>query len=258
MPPITLHHFSLDVPPDVVERLEQCLSPEEKDRANRALIPAVRRRFLVGRAMTRHLLAKVLEVDPGELVFRQGAWGKPWLIGPGTGSAPVHFNVSHSLDEGLLAIHHQPVGVDIESLNRKITEDAIAGQVMSNPDLVRWHLVPKVLRVLELLKCWSSKEAILKLLGIGMSGSMRALTLPIPLPNHPLQVAIPAAFMEKARFEGADFEEALKGVDNAEDGRVRYVHLVPLRLQAEVVAFVATFEPATVSYVECNDIGRGG
>ena len=118
----------------------------------------------VGHDVLVTLLARFIDRDPATVLFARDRWGKPHLVGePG-----VHFNLSRSRSQLVVAIGRRPVGVDIEVV-RHVPERAA---------LTALHLAPgerrEVLRADEdqrdelFLVAWTRKEACAKAIGAGL------------------------------------------------------------------------------------------
>ncbi len=76
--------------------LYELLGPEERDRARRFKITAVREQFVVSHAFLRLALAGYLEVRPCDIRFHIAANGKPYLAVEGN----LRFNLSHTDGKG--------------------------------------------------------------------------------------------------------------------------------------------------------------
>jgi phosphopantetheinyl transferase len=98
-----------------IDGLRGFLSPEEITRAARFIDRRAMGHFVLGRAALRRLLGERLRVEPSELQFRYGAFGKPELAG----SEGLHFSVSHSGDLVVIAIASRIIGVNIEFFREK-------------------------------------------------------------------------------------------------------------------------------------------
>ena len=97
--------FTIDLSPDAA--LEGyalgLLSQPERTRYRRILVEDARRQFLLARGALRLLLSKRLNRVPATISFATQACGKPYAIVDGV-PAPVSFNISHSGDDGLIAL----------------------------------------------------------------------------------------------------------------------------------------------------------
>jgi 4'-phosphopantetheinyl transferase len=149
----------------------ELLSGDEREHLNGYRIREAAERYIVTRALVRSVLSERLGVPAPAIRVSRTDTGKP-IVTEG-----VHFNVSHSGDLVLLAVSDdQPVGVDIERKRPVLKVNALTQRWLS--DLERANLA----RLRELgidesdsfLRIWSLKEAQLKALGVGISGSARA------------------------------------------------------------------------------------
>ena len=149
----------------------ELLSDDERQHLNGYRIREAAERYIVTRALVRSVLSERLGIPAPAIRVSRTDTGKP-IVTEG-----VHFNVSHSGDLVLLAVSDdQPVGVDVERKRTVLKVNALTQRWLS--DLERTSLA----RLRELgidesdsfLRIWSLKEAQLKALGVGISGSARA------------------------------------------------------------------------------------
>ena len=99
---IALWTVCLDRDKPSVEGLYRLLSPNERARADRFRFAVDQTRYIVRRGLLRTVLGRSLAVEPGDLVFRNGEFGKPFLSDC---SRPrLAFNVSHSNGMAVFAI----------------------------------------------------------------------------------------------------------------------------------------------------------
>ncbi len=159
---------------DLVTR---CLSPEEQAQATRFRFEKDARHWRACRAALRSILGRALRTDPAGLVFHFGEHGKPHLSAPHQG---LHFNLSHCHDLALVVLSHSgPVGIDLEPANRA---DSLLGCEFSfcHPEELRDLPSAPAARAAALLDLWTSKEALLKALGTGMSLAPDSVSLAGP------------------------------------------------------------------------------
>jgi 4'-phosphopantetheinyl transferase len=181
--------IALQGPAASVLDLDHWLTPVEQARASRFRFEEDRRRFQIGRAATRQILGAYLGLAPREVGIDLNQFGKPQLD---TATLPaerlVHFNVSHSGDWILAAFARSfPVGVDIEQVRaERVTEDLI-GHIMGEVERRQLQALPGEQRVAAFFNCWTSKEALLKGLGIGLSERLRAIEVAID-PRQPARL----------------------------------------------------------------------
>ena len=165
------------------------LTPMEQARAIRFTRDEDRYRFQIARAATRCILARYSGLPPANVVIDLDRLGKPHL---NASMVPidrlVHFNVSHSGSWILAAFAHSfPVGIDVEPVRADgVTEDLIR-YLMSDGERRTLHTLPKDKRIAAFFKCWTSKEALLKGLGVGLTVSLRAIEVSVD-PDQPAQL----------------------------------------------------------------------
>lgn len=156
--------------PEVAERW---LHPDE--RAAYSALPGPRRRseFLSGRVAAKAAAGLLLrERDPARTLIRPGAFGQPFLDGPGCGAPPT-LSLTHS--GGLAAAAAfpagTPVGIDIERGDGR-EGPLIAGQLTEAEKSLAGDWDGPRESFLALL--WTSKEALAKAL-------LGGLSIPLPL-----------------------------------------------------------------------------
>ncbi|HWD70347.1 MAG TPA: 4'-phosphopantetheinyl transferase superfamily protein [Solirubrobacteraceae bacterium] len=154
------------------------LDAREIRRAGRLQSDVDRRRFVAAHTALRRELGERLEADPAELEFSRarcsqcgGLHGRPIVLRPG-GSlarrADLHFSLSHSGGQGLLAISQAPVGVDIEALPDVTMAQRLAA-LMHPREQARILSAPKAAQPTLFTRLWCRKEAYLKGVGIGLA-----------------------------------------------------------------------------------------
>lgn len=165
-----------------LQTLESWLHPTEIERGNRFVTEELQHRFKIGRGLLRWLLGSYLQLDPSELEFRYGQWGKPELKLSPLGRQ-VHFNVSHSHDWAMFAISRSPIGVDLEVWQDRIKYRSIASQILSEREEQEFNQLPASEHAETILKLWVCKESILKAMGLGIAEGLRKTTYSLPIPD---------------------------------------------------------------------------
>ena len=154
----------LSTEPDAVEI--DCLSPNERSRAERFVFPRDRRRFLAAHCVLRQLLADRCGRLPPSLQFGEGQFGKPFLID----SVPCAFNLSHSGDFALIGISPDTeIGVDMEVVHHIPDAPALAERNFTFAERAALADATLDQRDVAFLLGWTRKEACLKALGSGLS-----------------------------------------------------------------------------------------
>lgn len=153
------------------ERCEM-LSAEERRRAEEFRLEAPRRRFVIARSALRVLLGRYLGAAAHEISIVSNENGKPRLRDYHQG-CELRFNVAHSGDVALVAITQScEVGVDIEQLRGVRHAAQIARRYFHLAEVESIAAAPDATRDNVFLRCWTSKEAILKAVGTGITGSL--------------------------------------------------------------------------------------
>lgn len=141
------------------------LDDEEAEEVARYRFEDDRKRAAMSRYMRRVVLAKYSSGDPRALRFTRAKEGKPALVG-----GDLEFNISHSGQVVVLAVAHQPVGVDIEG--PRTVSDA--------RELANRFFAPEERRTVEaaddvqatFLAIWTAKEAVIKATGRGLTHAL--------------------------------------------------------------------------------------
>jgi 4'-phosphopantetheinyl transferase len=191
MLPDTVHLwiFRLDIG-DWRNRLApRWLSADEMVRAERVTLEQQQRRFVVCRTTLRAILGEYLERLPGELTFRRGPYGKPYVDQP-RASRYLHFNVSHSDELALVAVSRQrEVGVDLERARPLDGIDDLVTRYFAPAERLVLDRVPPDARLSTFYRYWTLKEAYLKAWGVGLSRLLAEIDVtrgegqPIRLPD---------------------------------------------------------------------------
>lgn len=166
-----------------------CLNEAEQEQAARFRFKKDARHWRACRAALRSILGHALQIDPASVAFHFGEHGKPHLGPP---YHDLHFNLSHCHDLALVVLSRSgPVGIDLEPASRA---DSLLGCEFSfcHPaEIVSLPSLPDA-RADALLDLWTSKEALLKALGTGMSLAPDSVSLAGPggHGDHPLLRAL--------------------------------------------------------------------
>ena len=158
---------SLEPAPAFLARFHDVLSPDEREKAARFRFPVHRDRFIAGRGIQRHLLARYLGLLPAALRYRFTSHGKPALDGI---AEDLRFNVSNAEGRALFALTlGREIGVDLEEVRPMPDGEAIAKRFFSAPENEVFAAVPAGQRDLAFFTCWTRKEAYIKAVGEGLS-----------------------------------------------------------------------------------------
>jgi 4'-phosphopantetheinyl transferase len=193
-PAIALWLYPLDCDSAESRELEQSLSPPEIERADRFGTPALRARWIAGRATLRSLLGAALGVDPVAVPLRRGTRGRPELAA----EHALDFNVSHTDDVALIGIAAglpagARIGVDIERENRVVNADGLARKFMTARERARMARLDEEARRHRFLQLWTCKEAMSKATGDALSAPFRDID--VSLDDGPRLIAGPAPYV---------------------------------------------------------------
>ncbi|WP_296620323.1 4'-phosphopantetheinyl transferase superfamily protein [Marivirga sp.] len=146
------------------ENIASCierLSSKEIMRSRRYRNKGDSDRFIIGRAMVKHMAATILNKDFESLEILYTETNKPII------DQEIQFNLSHSGDYVVLAICKEcDIGIDIEYCDADFKFQPILDYCMSKGEQIRIFENKKPLDTF--LKYWTRKEAILKGTGIGL------------------------------------------------------------------------------------------
>lgn len=160
----------LDIPEWQIQQLEQTLSPDEKERAERFCFDKHKRRFIVCRSFLRIILGRYLNLRPEQVQFCYSPRGKP-EIANNVSSQWLRFNLSHSNEMALYAITHgHLVGIDIECIRPSPDAEALSKRFFSPRESSEIKSLSANRKQEAFYKYWTLKEAYLKATGEGLTG----------------------------------------------------------------------------------------
>ena len=158
--------WRLDVPPPDLDMPRALLSPDECARAGRFVHARDMHRFIVARGGMRLILARYLGLSPQSIRFSYTENGKPYVSESGT--ALVHFNLTHSADLAMLAVSDRyELGIDIEEM--RVLKEDIAKWFFSRSECETLNALPPEDYLDGFYRCWTRKEAFVKAHGAGLS-----------------------------------------------------------------------------------------
>lgn len=147
--------------------LVECLSVDERARAERFRLEQDRRRYMAARGVLRQLLARYLGAAPEFLRLEYGARGKPELA-PGW-AGDMRFNVSHAGTFALYAFTlERRVGVDLERVREVPNAERVARRVFPPDELESWLALAAEDRLAGFFSRWTRLEALAKMHGGGV------------------------------------------------------------------------------------------
>lgn len=191
--------------------LTELLTEDERARAQAFHFEKHRRRFVVGRASLRRILARYLKADPTGLRFRYGERGKPELeLGAAAvTTSPVRFNLSHSHGLAVFAVaREREVGVDVEWIRADVDVDGIAARFFSTAEHAALRQIAEPERRAAFFRVWTRKEAYLKAIGQGLFRCSRGFDVSVVGDEPPRLLHVASAPDEADRWSMEDFAPA--------------------------------------------------
>lgn len=161
-------------------RFMACVGQEKRARIQRFYRIEDQQRALFGDILMRYLLCKKLLLDNKQLIFDKTEFGKPFLVN----DHKIHFNISHSGEWVLGAVHDLPVGVDVEKIQP--LDYQIAARFFSKSEyhnLINKEGWDKLEYFYEI---WTLKESYIKAVGKGLSIPLESFS--INLNEDPINV----------------------------------------------------------------------
>lgn len=160
---------SLDLPASDLVQLQATLTADEIKRAARFYFEKDRAHYIAGRGLVRAILGRYLNLDPAEIRFLYGRYGKPELDNS-MRRPDIFFNVAHSRGLALIAIAtERKVGVDLEYIRRGVEIESIAARFFAPSENAVIRALTGDQQREAFYKCWTRKEAVLKARGDGMT-----------------------------------------------------------------------------------------
>ena len=102
----------------------------------------------------------------------------------------IDFNLSHARDHVLIAIARgQPLGVDLERVDRKIEVDDLARRFFAPTEADALAILPAEHRLAAFLRLWTCKEAVLKALGEGIAFGLDRVAFALDADGAPVGLA---------------------------------------------------------------------
>lgn len=174
------------------------LSPDERLCAAEFRLDDPRRRFVIARAALRRLLGGYLRASAAGIILEIDSTGKPRL-GGAHDDRDLHFNLAHSGDLALIAVTDgNAVGIDVERIRDVGHAEQIARRYFHPAETQAILAAPSAERDATFMRCWTGKEAVLKAIGSGITGSLAQFR--VPTNNYrPTWIELPAPHYAHSR-----------------------------------------------------------
>jgi len=172
----------------------ELLNQNQRTRHNQLATSDLRKDYLSSHTGARCILSGYLKCPPAEVKFERGQYGKPRLF-----VNKLHFNLSHSSGQTLLAVSENAVGVDIERIRPLTHFGSLAEKHLSTNELARLGNTPEAGRLREFFRYWTCKEAIAKLTGLGLQSDVKRLEVGLSQPAVSSEVKLPEQWPTELR-----------------------------------------------------------
>jgi len=165
------------------------LTPAELQRGERFTRDQDRLRYQLGRAALRCLLARHLGVSPQQLGMQSNQAGKPQLDAATIAAhGLIHFNLSHSGSWVVAAFARSfAVGIDVEALSASSASTTLIEKVLSERESLVLRALPPAKQTAAFFKGWTSKEAFVKGIGVGLSAGLKSIEVCVD-PEQPARL----------------------------------------------------------------------
>jgi len=160
---------SLNVSSTALANYFAYLSLDEKARTERFYFEVDRNRFITGRGLLRSILSSYLKMDPSQIEFVYGQYGKPALK-MGLRNKILEFNLSHSKDLAVYGFSwDRQIGIDVEYVQSMSDMDNFAEHFFSHHETAFINSLSGEEKEKAFFKIWTCKEAFLKANGSGLT-----------------------------------------------------------------------------------------
>ena len=171
---ILVFYFSLNGLIKNIASFRDLLSQDEQEKAQRFFFEKDKDQYTLARGVLRVLLGHYTNVMPPRITFSYHAHGKPYL----KDFPSIQFNVSHSKEMVMLALNYEdPLGVDIECMQRKIDVDGISKSFFNDKEHSRLLGLSGINKKRLFFYQWAAKEAFVKAIGRGLSFSLKNIEI---------------------------------------------------------------------------------
>ncbi len=164
---------------------DRYLSIEERARRDRFQFAADRRDFTIAHDLLRRTLSFYGNVSPADWRFTANEYGKPSIDSGDPDLAAISFSVSHT--KGCVACGvtlGEPLGVDLELTDRPLSVNEIADRYFSQEEAAWLRQYSDGMRRGRFTELWTLKEAFLKAIGVGLSGSLASASFRFEEPRR--------------------------------------------------------------------------
>jgi 4'-phosphopantetheinyl transferase len=153
------------IPAAVAAAVAGYLDDAERQRAAALRRVAARQLFIAHRGAQRTILAGYLGCTAADVRFAYAEHGKPAVAG-----APLHFSASRRGELALVAVaRDRALGIDVEGVRPLPDLDAVIRATCTAAEQAALQVLNPAARLHAFYRCWTGKEAYLKLHGWGLT-----------------------------------------------------------------------------------------
>ncbi len=158
---------------EAVKSADQHLSIEERSRRDRLRFGVDRRDFTIAHDLLRRSLSRYADMPPSGWQFATNDYGKPSIESNDPQARALAFSLSHTRGCVACAItSNAPLGIDVERVDRSRGVLEIADRYFSEKEAAWLRQCSDRLRTIYFAELWTLREAFLKAIGVGLSGSL--------------------------------------------------------------------------------------
>jgi 4'-phosphopantetheinyl transferase len=173
---VHLWRIELDLAPPALAAMRGLLASDELERASRFRFEPDRDRFIAARGAMRLLLGRYLGSDPSGIAIEYEPFGKP-VIRPTGVMTRLSFNLSHAHALAIMAVTaDRQIGVDVEKVVTVPDLSDLVQSCLSAEEVAEWEELPASERLMGFFRFWTSKEALSKAIGVGLSRPLDLVT----------------------------------------------------------------------------------
>jgi len=158
---------------EAAKSADRHLSIEERARRDQLRFGADRRDFTIAHDLLRRALSRYVDMPPTDWRFSTNDYGKPFLESIDPQVRELSFSLSHTRGCVACAITSKaPLGVDVERIDQSQCVQEIADRYFCKREAGWLRQYSDDLRNIRFAELWTLKEAFLKAVGVGLSGSL--------------------------------------------------------------------------------------
>lgn len=150
----------------LISNFLEYLNATELQRAKRYHFDKDRKNFIIRRTLLKCILAHQTSCNILDINLKEDDGKKPFL----QSSKSIFFNVSHSKNNAVIAISNQPIGIDIEFLNKDFDFSAILPHSFNKSEIEQIYNAAN--KTNTFFTFWTRKEAIVKATGKGITDEL--------------------------------------------------------------------------------------